>query len=394
MKLLLRFLFKTDRRCRRYFFVNMIFKGIRGLFAHRSRQKRGNHFPAFHFISITDECNLHCQGCWVSRGSRKRELDIAAVDSIIRQSKANLGYFFGILGGEPLMHPGLFDIFARHRDAYFQLFTNGLLLTEEIAVKLKRCANVTPLISFEGDEDVADRRRGGREVYRKTLESLKRCAWHGLVTGIAMSVCKSNLNLALSDDFLKMIWDEGASYVWYYIFRPSGDNPSYELALSPDEIATLRRFMVDARTRHPLAIVDSYWRADGTPFCPAAESLSHHVNPSGEIEACPVLQFSDHTVGDLSELEKYYSSSEMLHSLKNEIRVKTNGCVLMEDSLWLADFIEKNGAKNTSGREGYLGQLRAAPRLCSHGSAPVIPEKSLIYKFAKRNAFFGMGSYG
>ena len=66
----------------------------------------------------------------------------------------------------------------------------------------------------------------------------------------------------------------------------------------------------------------------------------------------------------------------------------------MEDSLWLADFIEKNGAKNTSGREGYLGQLRAAPRLCSHGSAPVIPEKSLIYKFAKRNAFFGMGSYG
>jgi len=394
MRLILRFLFSSDRRCRHKFIFNMIFKGIRGLLAHRSRQKRGEHFPAFHFISLTDECNLRCQGCWVSRGGRKRELDLAAVNSIIARGKQKKSYFYGILGGEPLMYPALFDIFRSHHDAYFQLFTNGLLMSDEAAAELKRCGNVTPLISFEGDEKAADIRRGGREVYRKTLDALQRCSRHGLISGIAMSVCKSNLNLALSDDFLKMMWDNGAYYVWYYIFRPAGENPSYELALSRDEIATLRRFMVDARTRHPLAIVDSYWRADGTPFCPAAEALSHHINPSGDIEPCPVLQFSQYTLTQNGDLDAYYNSPELLLKLKNAIHEKTNGCVLMEDPAWLAQFIEDNNARNTSGRGEYLRQLRSAPVLCSHGSAPVIPERSFIYKFAKRNAFFGMGSYG
>ena len=59
-------------------------------------------------------------------------------------------------------------IFNKHQDCYFQLFTNGTLLNEKKAEQLRKCANVTPLISFEGDEYVADIRRGGKEVYSKT----------------------------------------------------------------------------------------------------------------------------------------------------------------------------------------------------------------------------------
>ena len=37
--------------------------------------------------------------------------------------------FFGIVGGEPFMHPHLLDMLAEHPDCYFQIFTNGHFIT-------------------------------------------------------------------------------------------------------------------------------------------------------------------------------------------------------------------------------------------------------------------------
>ena len=66
----------------------------------------------------------------------------------------------------------------------------------------------------------------------------------------------------------------------------------------------------------------------------------------------------------------------------------------MEDPHWLAEFVKKHDAKNTSGRRDELFRLATAPETTSHGSCEVIPEKSRIYRFAKKRAFFGLGAYG
>jgi len=49
---------------------------------------------------------------------------------------------------------------------------------------------------------------------------------------------------------------------------------------------------------------------------------------------------------------------------------------------------------NTSGRETYLTDLGNAPAVASHGACPVIPEKNMLYRLAKKTAFLGMGAYG
>jgi MoaA/NifB/PqqE/SkfB family radical SAM enzyme len=41
--------------------------------------------------------------------------------------------FFGILGGEPFMHPQLLEILAAPPRRYFQVFTNGHFITDEVA---------------------------------------------------------------------------------------------------------------------------------------------------------------------------------------------------------------------------------------------------------------------
>jgi len=385
--------FKADSRCRRIFLTNMVMKGVAGFAKFRKRRKNGHMFPAFQFISITNDCNLRCQGCWVETGNPKIYMEPEKIDSVIDAGKKQGSYFFGILGGEPLIHKDLNQIFEKHKDSYFQLFTNGTLLTRQVAENLKKAGNVTPLISLEGDEYVADVRRGGHNVYNRTLEAVRTATSAGLITGVAISVCKSNIEMALSDDFVKMLHNSGVLYIWYYIYRPAGHNPNYELALSSEEILRLRKFLVDGRTRLPMVLIDSYWRADGEPFCPAADGLSHHINPSGNLEPCPVVQIAGENIFD-GEPSDVYENSEFIRDFRRQIESKTKGCVLMEDPAWVKNFAEKHNARNTSGRPEYLEELATSPAVNSHGSCPVIPEHSLIYRMAKRTAFFGMGAYG
>jgi hypothetical protein len=113
----------------------------------------------------------------------------------------------------------------------------------------------------------------------------------------------------------------------------------------------------------------------------------------GYVEPCPIIQFAaDHV--DEKPLNELYAQSTFLEDFRNKIQHKTNGCVVMEDPQWLSDFVQLHQAKDTSGRKGEAQRLTTAPQIVSHGSCDVIREKSWIYRFAKRRAFFGLGAYG
>jgi len=386
-------LLNTDRRCLHKFVYNLGFKGLRAFNRYEKGLKNGHFFPAFHFISVTDDCNLHCQGCWVTGKREKKTLSAEDLDRIISETKQKGSYFFGILGGEPLMYKPLFDVFEKHSDCYFLLFTNGTLLANEVAERLRKCANVSPLISFEGDEQVADIRRGGVRVFDRTQKAVDSAVGAHLITGVAISVCKSNLEMALSDAFVQSLIDKKVTYLWYYIFRPVGENASPELALSSEEINRLRRHIINARSKFSLPIIDTYWNEKGEPFCPAAKGLSHHINASGFIEPCPVVQFATDHISD-NRLDTIYEHSAFLNNFRTEIPNLTKGCILMDDPSSLIEFVDKYNAADVSGRENERERLLVMPPVDSHGGCEIIPEKQWIYRFAKKKAFFGLGAYG
>jgi MoaA/NifB/PqqE/SkfB family radical SAM enzyme len=390
---ILRNVLKSDRRCLWKFTYNLGWKGVSGFNKFQKRKLHGENFPAFQFISVTNDCNLTCQGCWVTKGEKSANLSLTALNKIISDSKKNGCYFYGILGGEPLMYSELMNLFRAHPDCYFQLFTNGTLLTNKVASELKELANVTPLISLEGDEVVADVRRGGSRVFHRTIAAIEMATSHGLITGVAISVCKSNIEMALSDEFIEILHSRGVIYLWYYIYRPTGENPHYELALSPEDILRLRHFLVDGRIKYPMVLIDSYWGADGEPFCPAAEGLSHHINPEGDIEPCPVIQYSCDNIRS-GDLNRIYENSIFIKDFKTAVNQQTKGCIFMENPVWLAKFATDHHAMNTSNRPDLTDQLSNGCVVCSHGSCPKIPEKSWIYRMAKKRAFFGLGAYG
>src|SRR5262245_52494872 len=156
LKLLKRVLFETDKRLLWKLIYNMGFKGALSVHRHKRRLKRGQVFPPFLYISIINTCNLRCQGCWVDVSMKQQTIAPDAFHKLIREARQMGNVFFGIVGGEPFMHPHLLEMLAEYPQCYFQIFTNGHFITKERAKQMWRLGNVTPLISVEGTEIVSD----------------------------------------------------------------------------------------------------------------------------------------------------------------------------------------------------------------------------------------------
>lgn len=387
-------LVETDKRLLFKFAYNFGWKGIRAVQSFERRLKKGEQFPAFMFLSVTSSCNLRCQGCWVTPVSPALELSAGDIENVIESCRRNGSYFFGIMGGEPLLYKGLFDIIGRHPDCYFLIFTNGTLLTDEVAREMRRLGNVTPLVSVEGTQDVSDIRRGGRDVYLHAMEALENCSRNRLVTGVATSVCKSNFRDLVTRKFIDDLISKKVHYLWYYIYRPVGKTPHPELALDRDEILALRKFIVDARTEAPIAIVDSYWDHLGRAMCPAATGIGYHINPAGYVEFCPPIQYAKENIRDANWTEAV-KKSEFLSGFRKLASSASRGCILLENPGLMAKFISEQKAINTSGRCEGVEELEAMGRCPSHNQpGEEIPEKQWAYRLAKKYWFFGFGAYG
>jgi MoaA/NifB/PqqE/SkfB family radical SAM enzyme len=389
-----RLLLETDKRLVWKAIWNFGVKGIRAVQKHKARLKRGEFFPPFLYVSIVNSCNLRCQGCWVDVAAKQEKIEVDALDRLIAESKAMGNSFFGILGGEPFMHPEVLEIFRRHPDCYFQVFTNGHFITDEVARELRRCGNVTPLVSIEGSEIVSDERRGRDGVHSKSMEGIENCLKHKVMTGVCTSLCQSNFEL-LSEKWLDRLIDMGVMYTWFHIYRVIGPDPNPQLALTPEQQLEVRKFVVEQRAKKPIIIIDAYYDGEGQALCPAATGFTHHISPWGDIEPCPVIQFAKESIYDERPLREVIGQSAFLRDFREMAAQHTRGCVVLERPDLLLQLAEKHGAKDTTVRGTSYQELAALEmRPSQYNPGHEIPEKSWAYRLAKYFFFNDYGTYG
>jgi MoaA/NifB/PqqE/SkfB family radical SAM enzyme len=384
---------ETDSRALFKLAWNFGYKGMRSVEAYKRRLARGEHFPPFLFISIISSCQLRCQGCWVDVEAPRKMLDLDALDRIVGEAKKHGNSYFGLLGGEPFLHPQLLELLARHPDCYFQIFTNGQLITDDVARELRRLGNASPLVSIEGTAAVSDERRGRSHVLDRTLAGLESCRRHRLVTGVATSVCRTNYDL-VSEDWLRRLIAMGVHYVWFHTYRVVGPQPSSHLALSPEQVLGLRRFVVQMRSRLPLILVDAYWDDEGRALCPMATGVSHHIGPAGDVEPCPIIQFATESVHDGGSFYDALNSSAFLRDFRETAARATRGCIVLERPDLVRELVVRHRARDTTQRGTALAEMAAlVPRGSQHLPGQEVPEEHWAYRFAKKRWFFGFGAY-
>ncbi|GIW79895.1 MAG: radical SAM protein [Gemmatales bacterium] len=392
-----RMLFETDKRLLWKLFWNMGVKGMLSVEKFKRRLRRGDVFPPFLYVSIINSCNLRCQGCWVDVSAKQEIIRPEAFHRLVRQAQEMGNVFFGIVGGEPFMHPHLLDMLAEHPACYFQVFTNGQFITDDRAKRMRRLGNVTPLISVEGNEFVSDQRRGGKRVYSKTMQGLQNCLKNKLLTGVCTSVCQTNIDDLVTEKWIDRLIDMGVFYTWFHVYRPMGPTASPELCLTAEQQLQVRQFVVEMRAKKPIIIIDAYYDGEGKALCPAATGISHHINPWGDIEPCPIVQFtkeSIHPDDDPRPLREKFLQSEFLRDFRHLARTTTRGCIVLERPDLLVELVEKHQARDSTARGTALMELKALhPRTSQYHPKEEIPEKNWLYRLAKRFWFNDFGVY-
>ncbi|HUF64259.1 MAG TPA: radical SAM protein [Verrucomicrobiales bacterium] len=389
-----RILTTTDPRHLMKFGWNFGFKGVRSVHLFKKRLRQGVYFPPFLYLSILNSCNLRCQGCWVDVDKPEVKIDLDDLHRLVNDAKAHGNAFFGILGGEPFLHPGLLDFLAAHPDCFFQIFTNGQLITEKTARQLRALGNATPLISIEGTEIVSDERRGKPQVLERTLRGLDHCIEQKLLTGVATSLCQTNIDDLLQERWLRSLIDRGVHYAWYHSYRPVGPRIHPELALTREQARRVRRFVVEMRAKLPIGIIDAYYDHQGKALCPMATGISHHVSPGGDIEPCPIIQFATESIRDPRGLFETMTSSAFLKDFRDTAARHTRGCIVLERPDLVTELALKHGARDTTIRQTALAEVNSMePRTSQYQPDDEIPEKHWLYRWGKRLLFNDFGAY-
>lgn len=371
-----------------------IIPGWRSIAHFRERQAKSLLFPPFFFLSLTDACNLQCHGCWITSQGRPRQLTVEDVNRFITQAKAHGNRFFVLLGGEPLLYNEIWTILRQHPDCYFQIITNALLLDEPAISALRSAGNATVLVSIDGLAETNDARRG-RGSFQSAKEALQRLRQGKLLFGVATTITADNYQEVLSPDYVRWIDQQGAMYLWYYIYRPIGPDPTPCLALNREQILHVRKQLLALRKLSPIIIIDTYWDADGRAVCPAALGLGYHIGPSGDIELCPPLSFARETIHDHGgDLFQTINGSTFLRGFQQFARARTRGCPILECPQELVAFLRAEGARDTSGRDAFRELSECQSRASHHLPGEEIPESMLVYRWFKKHLFFGLGAYG
>lgn len=392
--LIFRTLRTASPRCIAKFAWNFGVKGLLSVERFKRRLKHGDYFPPFLYVSIINSCNLRCQGCWVDVEANRSAIDLTAMKRLIGEARANGNTFFGILGGEPFMHPELLDILAAHPDCYFQVFTNGQFITPKIAEQLRQIGNTTPLISIEGRELTSDQRRGNKEVFSRTLRGLDACLNAGLLTGVATSVCQSNIDELLTRDWLQELINRGVHYTWYHTYRPVGPKMNPDLALRPDQLVRVRKFVTSMRAEMPIAIIDAYYDGEGQALCPMATGISHHISPRGDIEPCPIIQFATESIHDPRGIFATMRDSAFLRDFRTLSAQATRGCVILERPDLVKELVLRHNARDTTARGTAMAELDAMqPRFSQWLPGEEVPEQHWMYRLSKKYWFHAFGAY-
>lgn len=339
------------------FMVNFIILGR--AIRERKEQQLGIHIPNFMVISPTMRCNLHCKGCYASAYSEEDDLPLEVVDRVIREGKELGMYFYTFSGGECFVRPELLDLWEKHDDCYFQVYTNGTLLDEALTDRLARMGNVAPMVSVEGSKEETDYRRGPG-TYEKVMEVFDRLRRKGILYGFSATFTKSSAQSILKDEFIERMLDKGCKVGWFFQYIPTGNKPDLDYMATPEQRAALHEKVEEWRNKYPIFLGD-FWN-DG-PYvdgCMAGGQRYLHIISSGDVEPCVFVHFAVDNIKEKSLVDVL--QSDFFKAIREAQPYEDDNllcpCLIIDHPQVLRELVERYGARPTHpGSEALLKDL-------------------------------------
>ncbi len=285
---------------------------------------------------LSETCNLKCKHCY-QENHKPVQLEYEKLEIIYNQfkellKKKKMKGHINITGGEPLANPHFFkilDLIKKDENLItFSILTNGTLITEKIAQKIKTYNPYYVQVSLEGGKRINDYIRG-KGTYKKIAQGIINLRKQNIYTSISFTATK--INYKEFPKVVKYAKKYDVNNVWSDRYIPLGDNNSEELALNYNETREYLKIMQKERLKNK-GINISMYRAlqfqmtgDFAYGCTAGDTLLT-VMENGDLVPCRRMPI---VVGNLFKDTMYnlYKNSKILKELrKNKVPDECKNC--------------------------------------------------------------------
>ncbi len=177
--------------------------------------------------NLVRRCNLKCRHCYAVSADVDfpNELTTPEIYTVMDDLKACHVPVLILSGGEPLIHPDIFDISHRARDKgfYVALSSNGTLIDQPMTKRIAAVGYDYVGISVDGIGAVHDTFRGMPGSFDAALAGLRRCKDAGIKVGLRFTITLDNAHML--PDLLQLADDEGIDkfYLSHLVYAGRGN---------------------------------------------------------------------------------------------------------------------------------------------------------------------------
>ena len=267
----------------------------------------GKRAPSFLLIAPGKACNLRCPGCYSDSEDEANKLEWSLVDRIMQEAKSLWGErFFVISGGEPFAYrsegKGLLDLFEKHRDCFFMVYTNGTLIDGRASKRMAETGNALLCLSLEGFKERTDARRGAG-IFDRVMGTMDRLNRDGVPYGVSLTATCENAEEILSEEFIDFIMAKGALLGFIFHYMPIGRSFTLDLMPTPEQRAWMWRRSWDVVREKRLFLPDFWNHGTCVDGCIAAGGHGQggyfYIDWNGAVTPCVFMPYSPVNIHDV-----------------------------------------------------------------------------------------------
>lgn len=298
---------------------------------------QGSRFPLSGSLELTERCNFGCVHCYINQPAgdtkaRSAELSTSQVKDLLDQV-AEAGCLFLLLtGGEPLLREDFAEIFvhARQKGMLVSLFSNGSLLTAEMAELLSQKSLHSLEVTLYGATretfEAVTRQPGS---FDRCLRGIELALAHGLKINLKTVLLTTNQHeleqmRALTTSFgLKFRYD---STLW-----PRLDGSIRNLQFQVPQQTILALDLEDPQRREgweetAVQFEGQLLRAERVFNC-GAGYRSFHINSHGRMNPCMMVRRPSFDILQMG-FNQAWEALGSIHTMKRTLNTECETCTV------------------------------------------------------------------
>ncbi len=199
--------------------------------------------------NFTKQCNLRCKHCYANATPYPApdELTLKEKFRVVDQLDEAGVAAISFSGGEPLINKDFWKVaeYAKAKGFYLSVATNGTLISEKVARRLKEVGIRYAEISLDGpNAEIHDEFRGVKGAFDATIRGIKNAKAAGIEVGIATTATHENLDAI--PDIIALARELKVDRLIVFNFIPTGRGVDIiNEDLTPEERERLMQYLYE-----------------------------------------------------------------------------------------------------------------------------------------------------